>query len=452
MKRQEPQRLTMSLLTLPESVQKLQTALQTKAKAEPSFRFYSLWDKVCRREVLWQAYQHCRRNGGAPGVDRITFAQIETEGVATWLAKLQEELRHKTYRPQPLLRVWIPKSNGGQRPLGIPSIRDRVAQMAVLLVIGPIFEADLCQEQYGFRPQIDAKMAIRRTYFHITDRGLCEVVDADLSNYFNTIPHGALMRCLSRRIADRQVLSVIKQWLRVPVMEQTEKGKCRTTDAADKNCGVPQGGPLSPLTANLYFRRFILAWKQFGYEQRLQAYVVNYADDLVICCRPGRGEQAMATFRLLMTRLGLTVNESKTRLVKLPEESFDFLGYTIGRFYGKDGRSYVGTRPSKKSVRKLLLRIHEETSCRWNWQSPLKRTSEINPILRGWCGYFNQGPVTPVYVLIRRYTERRLRRWLMRRQQRSGTGYKQFPDDYLYDTLGLYKLPNSRAAVLNAKV
>jgi group II intron reverse transcriptase/maturase len=441
----------MSLPTLLPSVEKLQTALQAKAKAEPSYRFYSLWDKVYRRDVLWQAYRHCRANGGAPGADRITFEQIEAEGVGAWLAKLQEELRSKTYCPGPLLRVWIPKSNGGQRPLGIPAIRERVAQMALLLVIGPIFEADLCPEQYGFRPGVDAKMAVRRAYFHVAKRGLREVVDADLSDYFNTIPHGALLRCLSRRIADGQVLSVIKQWLRVPVVERTEDGERRTTEAADKNRGVPQGGPASPMLANLYFRRFILAWKQFGHERQLQAHVVNYADDLVICCRPGKGSQAMEVFRSLMTRLGLTVNERKTRLVKLPEESFDFLGYTVGRFYGHNGQSYIGTRPSKKAVRKLLLRIHEETSSRWNWQLPEERIPELNSLLRGWCGYFNQGPVARVYWLIRKYTERRFRRWLRRREQRRGTGYKQYPDAYLYQTLGLYQLPQSRAAVLKVK-
>lgn len=441
----------MSLPTLLHSVQKLQMALQVKAKAEPNYRFHSLWDKVYRRDVLWDAYRHCRANDGAPGVDRVTFDQIEAHGLEAWLGKLREELRSKTEVSLPLLRVWIDKSNGGQRPLGIPAIRDRVAQMAVLLVIGPIFEADLCREQYGFRPGVDAKMAVRRAYYHVTQRGLSEVVDADLSDYFTTIPHGALLRCLSRRIADGHMLSVIKQWLQVPVVEHTEEGERRTTEAADNNRGVPQGGPLSPLMANLYFRRFILAWKRFGHEQRLTAHVVNYADDLVICCGPGKGQEAMAVFRSLMMRLGLTVNERKTRLVKLPGESFDFLGYTIGRFYGKDGRSYIGTRPSKKAVRKLLLRIHEETSRRWSGQSPQERIAEINPILRGWCGYFNQGPVAPIYRKIRQYTERRLRRWLMRRQQRQGTGYKQYPDAYLYETLGLYELPTSRAAMLNAK-
>lgn len=441
----------MSLPTPVSNVEKFQAALQAKAKAAVGYRFYSLWDKVCRWDVLWEAYRRCRANGGAPAQDGVTFEAIESVGVASWLTALQEELRRKDYRPQPLLRVWIPKSNGGQRPLGIPTIRDRVAQMAVLLVIGPIFEADLCDEQYGFRPGIDAKLAIRRAYYHVSERGLREVVDADLSDYFNTIPHGPLMRCLSRRIADGSVLSVVKVWLRAPVVEQQKDIETRTTVAADTNRGVPQGSPISPLLANLYFRRFILAWKQFGHEQRLQARVVNYADDLVICCRPGSGAAAMTVFRDLITRLGLTVNERKTRIAKLPEESFDFLGYTIGRFYGKNGRPYIGTRPSKKSVQKLMEKIHEETSSHWNWQFPMERVGVINPILRGWCGYFNQGPVVQVYRAVRRYLERRFRKWLMRREQRGGTGYKQYPDGYLYGELGLFPIPTRRTAAPNAK-
>lgn len=442
----------MSLRTLVSTVRKLQTALQAKAKAEPGYRFYSLWDKVHRSEVLREAYRRCRANGGAAGVDRRTFGQIEADGLEAWLGELQEELRDDSYRPQPLLRVWIPKSNGGRRPLGIPTIRDRVVQMALLLVVGPIFETDLCDEQYGFRPNRDAKLAIRRAYYHVTERGLCEVVDADLSDYFNTIPHGPLMRCLGRRIADGHVLSTVRQWLRSPVVERSGRGERRTTEAADKHRGTPQGGIVSPLLANLYFRRFVLAWKRFGHERRLRACVVNYADDLVICCRPGNGPEAMAVFRDLMTRLGLTVNERKTRLAGLPGESFDFLGYTIGRFYGRDGKSYVGTRPSKKALRKLLERIHEETSSRWYWQAPEERVSVLNRLLRGWCGYFDQGPVTQTYRLVRRYLERRVRRWLMRREQRGGTGYKQYPDRRLYEELGLFPVPTCRGDMPNAKV
>jgi retron-type reverse transcriptase len=240
----------MSLPTPVSTVEKLQTALQAKAKAAAGYRFYTLWDKVCRLDVLVEAYRRCRVNDGAPGVDGQTFEQIESASVGPWLAALQEELRRQEYRPQPLLRVWIAKSNGGQRPLGIPSIRDRGVQMAVLLVIGPIFEADLCDEQYGFRPGVDAKMAVRRVYFNVTERGLREVVDADLSDYFNTIPHGPLMRCLSRRIADGSVLSVVKRWLQAPVVERQERGEQRTTVAADTNRGTPQGGVASPLLAN----------------------------------------------------------------------------------------------------------------------------------------------------------------------------------------------------------
>jgi len=441
----------MSLPTPESQIEKLQAALQAKAKADPAYRFYTLWDKICRPDVLLEAYYRCRANRGASGVDRQTFEQIESLGLGAWLRSLREELCRKDYRPQPLLRVWIPKSHGGQRPLGIPTIRDRVVQMAVLLVIGPIFEADLYDEQYGFRPGVDAKMALRRVYYHITDRGLREVVDADLSDYFTTIPHGPLMRCLSRRIADGSVLSVVKRWLRAPVVERQGRTEQRTTVAADTNRGTPQGSPISPLASNLYFRRFVLAWKQFGHERRFQARVVNYADDLVICCRPGNGPAAMAVFRDLITRLGLSVNERKTRLVQLPAESFDFLGYTVGRFYGKNGHIYIGTRPSKKSVGKLLDRIHEETSSQWNWQQPAERVEVLNTILRGWCGYFNQGPVVKVYERIRQYVEWRLRKWLMRREQRGGTGYKCYPDRYLYEELGLYPMANRRVATSNAK-
>ncbi|MDY3563009.1 group II intron reverse transcriptase/maturase [Gemmata sp. JC673] len=412
----------MSLRTPVSTVEKLQTALQAKAKADAEYRFYTLWDKVCRSDVLAEAYRRCRANRGAPGVDGETFEQIESAGVGSWLASLQEELRRQEYRPRPLLRVWIPKSNGGQRPLGIPTIRDRVVQMAVLVVIGPIFEADLCDEQYGFRSGVDAKMAVRQVHANVSRRGLCEVVDADLSDYFNTIPHGPLMRCLCRRIADGSVLSAVRRWLRAPVVERRERAEHRTTVAADTNRGAPQGGVASPLLANLYFRRFVLAWKQFGHEPRLQARVVNYADDLVICCRPGSGPGAMAAFRNLVTRLGLSVNEQKTRLVMLPEESVDFLGYTIGPFHGKGGRVYIGTRPSKKSVAKLWARIREETSSHWNWQQPAERVEALNPILRGWCGYFNQGPVGKVYRSVRRYVERRLRGWLTRREPCRGPG------------------------------
>jgi len=441
-----------SLSTSRKTVEKLQSSLQAKAKSEPGYRFYSLWDKVCREDVLREALRRSRRNAGAPGVDGVDFAAIEAGGMDLWLGTLQEELRSKRYAPQPLLRVWIPKRNGGQRPLSIPTVKDRVVQTAVVLVLGPIFEADLAPQQYGFRPGMDAKMAVRRAYFHITQHDRREVVDADLSDYFTTIPHGPLMRCVSRRIADGEILSVLKRWLTVPVWERTARGAVlRTTQARDQKRGTPQGGTASPLLANLYFRRFLRAWYEHGHSGRLDAHVVNYADDLVICCPPGNGKMALATMRRLMGRLGLTVNDQKTRIACLPEGAFDFLGYTVGRFYGKDGRAFIGTEPSRKSIRRIVEKIHDETASRWNMDSAEKRVDELNALLRGWSGYFNQGRVIRAYRVIRQYTERRLRRWLLRRQGKRGAGYRQYPDEYLYQTLGLYRLPDSRAAVAKAK-
>ena len=442
----------MSLGTSPEKVRTLQTALQAKAKAEPATRFYSLWDKVCRSDVLHEAYRRCRANDGAPGSDGERFEHIETKGRACWLERLQQELCVQTYRPQPLLRVWIPKANGGERPLGIPTIRDRVVQMAVLMVVGPIFDVDLSPRQFGFRPGRDAKMALRCIHFGITQRGARDVVDADLSDYFNTIPHGDLMRCVARRIADGALLATIRRWLDAPVMERTPQGNRCSTAAKSQHRGTPQGGIISPLLANLYFRRFMLAWHRFGYAQELSAEVVNYADDFVILCPSGRGERALEGVRHLMTRLGLTVNEKKTRLVRLPAEHFDFLGYTVGRFFGKDGRPYWGSAPSKKAIKRVLRKVHDATSSRWFNKDVQSRIDELNPLLRGWAGYFNQGPVTDSYRLVQDYTRRRLRIWLMRKQGRKGTGYRQYSDQCLYDTWGLIRLTPPRMNLSNAKV
>ena len=305
-----------SLSTPLDSVRTLQSALRAKAKSEAAVRFYSLWDKVCREDILEEAYRRCRANRGAPGVDDESFSDIEFCGLASWLQRLQWELRAKQYRCAPLLRVWIPKANGGQRPLGIPTIRDRVVQTAVLLVVGPVFEEDLFPWQYGFRTGLDAKMALRRVHFGIADRGAREVVDADLADYFNTIPHGDLLRCVARRIADGAVLATIRQWLDAPVIERATDGDIRTTAARDRNRGTPQGGVISPLLANLYFRRFMLAWYGGGHARRLRAEVVNYADDFVILCPDGAGDEALVIMRRLMSKLGLTVNENKTRLVR----------------------------------------------------------------------------------------------------------------------------------------
>jgi group II intron reverse transcriptase/maturase len=441
----------MSLPTPKLSVQKLQTSLQAKAKSEPDYCFYSLSDKICRRDIIEEAYRRCRANAGAAGADGVTFAQVESQGRAQWLERIRQELIDDNYRPQPLLRVWIPKSNGGRRPLGIPCLQDRVVMMASVLVLGPIFEADLLENQYGFRPGLDAKMAVRRVYWHIRDRGRSEVVDADLSDYFTSIPHEQLMRSLTRRIGDGRLLSIIKCWLTASVIERVGRRTIRTTEAKRTKRGTPQGSPLSPLLANIYFRRFLLAWRKHGHQDQLNAYVVNYADDFVICCPPGEAEAAMSRMKAIMTRLGLAVNETKTRIARLPEDQFTFLGYTIGRFYGKDGRAFIGTRPSKKAVLNLLRRIHERTTRQWYPDTPENTVAVISRLLRGWCGYFDQGPVAKTYNFVGQYVERRLRHWLMRRTGSKGRGFERYPQDYLQETLKLYRLPRQRTDRSSAK-
>jgi RNA-directed DNA polymerase len=267
----------------PAKVGKLQTALHAKAKAAPSYRFYLLYDKVYRNDVLAHAYERCRTNHGAAGVDDQTFADIEAYGVDRWLGDLAKELQEQTYRASPVKRVWIPKPDGKQRPLGIPTIRDRVVQMAAVLVLEPIFEADLPSEQHAYRPGKSALDAIQKVQ-ELVEAGYTDVVDADLSGYFDSIPHTELMKSVARRVSDRHLLHLIKMWLEAPVEECDEHGrKQRTTRNKDEGRGTPQGGVASPLLANLYMRRFVLGWKVKGHENRLDAHIVNYADD----CAPG---------------------------------------------------------------------------------------------------------------------------------------------------------------------
>jgi RNA-directed DNA polymerase len=317
-----------NLKPLLTTVGKLQTALHSKAKAEPEYRFYALYDKIYRPDVLTVAFHRCRSNKGAAGVDDQTFADIEAYGLEKWLGELTKELKDKTYQSSPVRRVWIPKADGKQRPLGIPTIRDRVVQTAATLVLEPIFEADLQPEQHAYRSGHSALDAIHEVQ-SLLDRGYREVVDADLSGYFDTIPHHELMKCVARRISDRNMLQLIKRWLQAPVEETDERGRTRrTTRNKDEGRGTPQGGVASPLLANLYMRRFVLGWKVLDHAKRLNAYIVNYADDFVICCRHSAA-QALATMRAMMNRLRLTVNEKKTRRCKLPGDTFTFLGYTF---------------------------------------------------------------------------------------------------------------------------
>lgn len=427
-------------LSPPEKVRKLQAALHAKAKGSPDYRFYALYDKVYRGDVLDHAYACCKANRGAAGVDGQTFGDIEVYGRRRWLGELAEELKGKRYRPQAVRRVWIPKPNGKQRPLGIPTIRDRVVQTATVLVLEPIFEADLPPEQNAYRPRRGAHGAIRAVHRLLTT-GHTEVVDADLSGYFDSIPHAELMKSVARRISDGQVLRLIKMWLEAPVEETDDRGRrSRTTRNRDQGRGVPQGAPISPLLSNLYMRRFILGWKALGHERLLDAHIVNYADDFVICCR-GTAQQAARAMRSMMTRLQLTVNEDKTHVCNLPEESFEFLGYTIGRcFSPKTGRSYIGTRPSGKRVKDICSRISEITSRRWYLLDVEDRVARLNRLLCGWANYFCLGPVSKAYRAVDAHARRRLRRWLCGKHKQPGRGRSRYPDQYLYQTLGLARL------------
>ena len=428
----------------PPTVGKLQGVLRAKAKESPNYRFYALYDKLYRQDVLAWAYARCRHNGGAPGVDGQTFEDIEAYGRERWLAELAQELKEKTYRPEAVQRVWIPKGDGKFRPLGIPPIRDRVVQMAAVLVLEPIFDEDLPPEQHAYRTNDSAHAALREVQAWL-DRGYTEVVDADLSGYFDSIPNHELMQCVARRISDRHLLHLVKMWLEAPVEETDERGrKVRTTRNKDDGRGTPQGGVASPLLANLYMRRFVLGWKVKGHERRFHARIVNYADDFVICCRPGKAAEAMQAMRQMMERLRLTVNEKKTRQCHLPEETFRFLGFTFGEQVSwRTGRPYLTPYPAQTKVLKICDRISEETSSRTTWRDEAEQVQRLNQILAGWGNYFRVGYVTGAWQTVQQHACRRLRWWLRRKHGQRG-GVQGYPDMQLYEK---YKLLNLRGAI-----
>jgi RNA-directed DNA polymerase len=416
----------MSLET-PDKIRSLQKKLYLKAKAEPEFRFYLLYDKVWRQDILEHAYELARENDGAPGVDGVTFAAIEAAGQEEWLSGIGKALRERTYRPDPVRRVMIPKPNGGERPLGIPTIRDRVVQTAVKLVIEPIFEADLEPNAYGYRPRRSAGDAVEAVH-DLLRRGYTDVVDADLTKYFDTIPHDQLMRSVARRIVDKDILRLIKMWLKAPVEETDRDGGKRLTGGKRSKQGTPQGGVISPLLANLYMNRFLKYWR-----------LTAYADDFVILSR-GCAAEARGWTRAVMERLGLSLNETKTCLRNAWQDRFDFLGYSFGPHYSpRTGGRYLGTSPSKKSVTRLKARIsailQRGNSAPWG-----DICKKLNRVLIGWARYFDYGSCTPAYCAIDHHVASRTRHLLVKRHKVSSHGTRWFSDSTIFGELGIVRL------------
>ena len=402
-------------LTGSVSVRKLQTVLHAKAKEEPGRRFHALVDRVWREDFLLAAWGLVRRNGGAAGVDGEMVGDVEAHGVERWVGELSRDLREGTYEPSPVRQVLIPKKQPGKfRPLGIPCLRDRVAQTSAMLVLSPIFEADLEPEQYGYRPGRSAKDAVRRIH-RLLHTGRNEVIDADLSNYFGEIPHAELMKSVARRVSDGRMLGLTKAWLEMPVIEEDgEGGSSRTNRARRDRKGTPQGAPVSPLLSNIYMRRFILGWKALGYARRFGAEIVNYADDFCVLGKAPAAEM-LAVVNRLMERLKLPVNAQKTRCLRCSEEPLEFLGYRIGWNYRPtDGHRYIGTRPSKASVQSIRRRISAQTDPRYD----------------GW----------PAYAAVDTYAAQRLRQWFCRKHKVKSGKYVRFSNRWLWEECGLTRL------------
>jgi len=424
----------------PEAVRTLQRKLYCKAKSEPTFRFYLLDDKVHRADVLRHAWALVRANGGAAGVDGVTIAAVEADGVDPFLARLAEELRAHTYRPEPVRRVAIPKRSGGERPLGIPTVRDRVVQAAARLVLEPVFEADFQPCSYGFRPKKDAHQAVAEIRAHLA-AGYTQVLDADLTAYFDSIPHDQLLAAVARRIADRHILRLLTDWLRAPVVVERDDGKRETRGGKRTRHGTPQGGVISPLLANVYLHAFDTAWRAGGLERRWQARLIRYADDFVICCRTKAG-QVQTVVADQLQALGLTLNSAKTRVLDARHEAFTFLGFTVRVVRShRTGRTFPLIRPSAAARQRLRDQVKALTG-RDHLALPTPTViTAVNRVVRGWAGYFHFQHCTRDFSALRWFVEERVRTYLRRKHRHRTRAYQAIPHTVLYGRLGLYRLP-----------
>jgi len=422
----------------PDKVRALQIVLYRKAKAAPQYRFWSLYGELLRLDVLDTALETQRQNGGTAGVDGETLAAIHASpaGRQQWLDRLREELRTKTYRPSPVRRVKIPKGGGGERPLGIPTVKDRVVQTALCQLLMPIFEADFHPRSYGFRPRRRAHQAIEEIQKAV-HQGYVEIIDADLSKYFDTIPHRGLMKAVARRVSDGSVLRLVKSWLRAPVMEVDADG---TRRVLPNRCGTPQGGAISPLLANLYLNPL-----DHGVNDTTagQARMVRYADDFVIACAPGRGGGVTTRLQRWLKAKGLTLNETKTRTVDIRQTGIDFLGFNLTWRPTPRGRGYLHVQPSQKSRRSLRESLGGILN-HWTLWRPIKAVvREANQVLRGWAGYFHFGNSVTIMKRMNSYSQNRLRRWLWRKHGARCSLWKHYPTEQLHTRYGLYELPQT---------
>lgn len=431
-------------LTTPIKIRTLQRKLYAKAKQEPAYRFYALYDKISREDVLNHAWRLVKANRGSPGVDGISFEAIEHGiGVETFLRDLACDLKAKTYRAQPVRRVMIPKADGSQRPLGIPTLRDRVAQMAVKLIIEPIFEADFCAHSYGFRPKRSAHDAVD-DIANTLWAGYTQVIDADLSKYFDSIPHAKLMAVVAERIVDGGILALIKQWLKAPVIGEDGNGMKKTVGGGKANRkGTPQGGVISPLLANCYLHILDRIWQRRHLKGKLQAHLVRYADDFVVLCRKDV-EEPLKVVRHVLERLDLSLNEAKTHIVDATETGFNFLGFTIQMSQGaKTGKPYPNVRPSDKSLKKIKARLTELTRRELTVIPLSDIVGNVNHSLRGWANYFHYRNSSLAMSKVRTHAQDRLRTHLRKRHKVKDrrSGWVRFPAADLYGRYGLYQAP-----------
>jgi len=427
------------VLKTPEKIRELQRKLYRKAKQEKEYRFYLLYDKVYRMDILNHAYRLVKANKGAPGIDGETFESIEERegGAEKYLGEIAGELKRREYKPQVVRRVYIPKASGGKRPLGIPVVKDRVVQMAVKVVIEPIFEADFQDNSYGFRPKRSAHQAVDDVKKHLFE-GKVDVIDADISKYFDTIPHDKLMQLMAKRIVDKHILWLIKMWLRAPIVEEREDGK---KEYKRNGQGTPQGGVISPLPANIYLNVLDTLWTVKKVQERLGARLVRYADDSVILCR-GNTDRILKGFKTVLRDLGLTLNEEKTRVVDARQESFHFLGFAIGMKRGwRTGKIYPHIEPSKKALKHIRSEIKQLTTERYSAIPTEIVIRNVNEVARGWVGYYRYGNCTKALSYLKRYLVYRIRIYLRRKHRYRGFGYKAYPDRYYFESLGVYEVP-----------